>query len=79
MDLNLKELAKGLLNSTKAKFGKGNSKVEALAQKRLEVCLSPCTEMYEDTLGKRCGLCDCVLGWLSRSDKTCKAGKWDNL
>jgi hypothetical protein len=79
MDLNIKELAQGIINDTKRKFGNPNPSVEQLAEKRLEVCLSPCTEMYEDSLGKRCGLCNCVLAWMSRSDKKCKAGKWDNL
>lgn len=76
--MDFKALAIGIINDTKRKFGNPDPKVEESAAKKLEVCLQ-CPEMYEDKMGKRCGLCNCVLAWLSRSPKTCKAGKWVGL
>jgi hypothetical protein len=78
--MDIKQIAIGMINSTIAKYGNPNKKVEELAIKRLEVCLGSCKEYHNDKLlGKRCDHCNCVLSWLSRSAKTCKQGKWDNL
>lgn len=77
--MSIKSIAIGIFNATKAKFGTPDPKVEQLALKKLEVCAT-CDERYKDEdLGDRCGLCDCVLGWMSRSPKMCKDGKWDNI
>lgn len=78
--MDFKNIAIGIINSTKSKFGSPDPKVEELAEKRLEICIGSCGEYHEDSvLGKRCNHCNCVLAWMSRSGKLCKQGKWNDL
>lgn len=76
--MDIKNIALGIINETKKEFGSPDPKVEDLALKRMEVCLS-CDLIEDSPIGKRCSICKCKLSWMSRSRKLCQAGKWDNV
>lgn len=76
--MDFKNIALGIINETKKEFGSADPKVEALALRRMEVCI-PCDRIKDSLAGKRCSICSCKLSWMSRSNKLCKAGKWDNI
>jgi len=71
-------IARGIINATKKEFGNADPEIEELAAKRMEECLK-CNLIKDSPVGKRCGICGCKLSWMSRSNKMCKDGKWDNI
>lgn len=76
--MDIKNIAIGIINETKKEFGSADPKVETLALRRMEICIS-CDRIKDSSLGKRCDICNCKLSWMSRSNKLCKDGKWDSL
>lgn len=75
--IDLKEIARGFMNSTKKQFGVENQSIEERAEKRYEICLQ-CPIISDNK--RRCditkGGCNCLLGWKTRSNSKCPKDKW---
>jgi hypothetical protein len=71
---NPKDIAEGFINSTKAKYGKGDKEVERIAQARYEICLACPFINFEST---RCTSCGCILAWKTRSKSKCPKDLWN--
>lgn len=74
---DLKFIAQGFINSTRASLGIANQKTEDLATKRYEICLS-CDTISESKT--KCdeskGGCGCNLSMKTRSNSNCPKSKW---
>ncbi len=77
--LNLKEIARGFINSTKSQLGIADPEIERIAILRYEICLQ-CS--FINNSKTRCdkskgGICNCYLHKKSRSNEACP--KWNNI
>ena len=74
---DLKFIAQGFINATKAQFGLGDEEVEKKAAERLEICLACDTISESKTYcDPEKGGCNCPLAMRTRSDKGCPKGYW---
>lgn len=71
--IDLKNIAQGFINSTKAQFGIADKTVEDKAAERYEICLK-CPLISEAKTN--CTSCGCNLAWKTRSDSNCPKNKW---
>lgn len=74
---DIKHIATGFINATRAHFGIGDELVEKKAEKRYEICLG-CDTISDDHFkcDKEKGGCNCPLAMRTRSDKGCPKGYW---
>jgi len=75
--MNLKHIAQGFINATKAEFGNPDSVIEARAESRYAVCLT-CEVINDEKTycSKDKGGCGCKLSWKTRSDSQCPKNLW---
>ena len=75
--MDIVNIARGILNATRAEFGVADPKVEEKAFGRYCTCVQ-CPTISEDQnwCDKDKGGCGCKLGWLLRSNKKCVKGHW---
>ncbi len=71
--MNVQEIARGFINSTKAALGIADANVEAEALRRYSICLE-CPKISK--LKTRCKACGCKLDWKTRSNELCPTSKW---
>lgn len=71
--MELRNIAQGFINSTKAQFGLGNDEIEKKAAERYFICLN-CPLISESKTN--CTKCGCLLSAKTRSDSKCPENKW---
>ena len=71
--MDFKNIAIGIINSTKHTFGVGDDNVESKAIERYEICLR-CPLISESKTS--CTSCGCFLPFKTRSGSNCPEKKW---
>lgn len=75
--IDIKNIAKGFINNTKAEFGIADPKIESEAERRYLICLQcPIISNNKLRCDKDKGGCNCKLAWKIRSDSKCPKSKW---
>jgi hypothetical protein len=71
--LDIKEIARGFINTTKNKFGSAKPLVENKARERYSICL----ECPSISINKNnCTECGCILALKTRSNSKCDLNRW---
>jgi hypothetical protein len=74
---DLKFIAEGFINATRARFKFSSMEVEKKAAARYEICLAcPILSDCKTKCDKDKGGCGCPLDMRTRSSKGCPKGKW---
>ena len=75
--INIKEIARGFINVTKAELGIATNVVEDRAIERYSICLTcPILSDSKSRCDSKKGGCGCLLQLKTRSDSKCPIGNW---